>query len=117
MAGSGGSAGEGDETDPGVVDSIGYVAKFEGGQHRFGYSLAHDSRIERCQAVLRGGLAMSLIRWEILMSVAGDSGAEGERPSVRFGSGGTEAGRPAKTRRKKVPAEWVWPLGPRASNE
>ena len=55
MAGSGGGTGEGDETNPGVVDSIGLAAKTDGRRNRFGYSLAHDSRIEGCQAVLRGG--------------------------------------------------------------
>ena len=47
----------GDETDPGVVDSIGLAAKIDGGRNRFGYSLAHDSRIKGCQAVFGGGAA------------------------------------------------------------
>ena len=50
-----GSEGKGDETDPGVVDSIGRAAKIEGGRNRLGYRLAHDSRLGGCQAVLRGG--------------------------------------------------------------
>ena len=52
---SGGGGVNGDETDPGVIDSIGLAAKIDGGRKRIGYSLANDSRIEGCQAVLGSG--------------------------------------------------------------